>query len=47
MGMDISKPTQLSLEGVKLPPLDKPAWFDDVADELMSSDPPPVGLQVT
>ena len=36
-----------TVESIKLPPLEKPKWFQRVMDELMDSDPPMVGPQVS
>ena len=36
-----------TIESIKLPPLEKPKWFQRVMDELMDSDPPMVGPQVS
>ena len=36
-----------TVESLKLPPLEKPAWFNRVIGELMEDTPPMVGPQVS
>lgn len=44
------KPTclsQLALESIKLPLMDKPSWMVECEQKLLGADPPTVGSQVT
>lgn len=47
MGIENSKPTRVSLDTIKMPPLDQPLWFEHVADDLEKTEPPIIGPQVS
>lgn len=45
MGLEDSKPCNIPVSS-KMPPLDRPEWFNDVVANLMEKEPPFVGPQV-
>ena len=47
MGIEDSKPKWYSIDTMKMPPLHQPVWFDDIADDLVKSEPPIIGQQVS
>ena len=44
---DESKPTKPTVDSLKLPPLEKPAWYHEVVTRMMESEPPKVGPQAS